>query len=126
MIPGGFVKKSRSLCLVFVWMILPTLAHALSFRPLIGLNAEFGGDRLLTVIYTDGSKSDVFAGQGFSVFGGAAAEGLIDLNPITIDLQATLGVKYSTISQASNANVDFFRFPAELLIFGHWMGLRLG
>lgn len=112
------------------WMLIvcliPALAQAASIRPLIGFNAEFGGDRLLKVIYTDGSTQDVNAGQGFGLFGGATVEGLIDLNPVTIDLQATLGVKYATISQASNASVDYFRFPAELLVFGHIKGFRLG
>jgi hypothetical protein len=120
------MKKTGLGLLAVMMLFIPVLARAASLRPLLGINAEFGGDTLLTVVYTDGTKQDVTAGQGFSLFGGATAEGLIDLKPITIDLQATLGVKYSTISEASNASIDYFRFPLELLVFGHWKGLRVG
>jgi hypothetical protein len=120
------MKKSIGLCGVIALAFIPLMAQAVMLRPLAGINAEFGGAKLLTVTYTDGSTSDVMAGQGFTAFGGVALQGLVDLNPLTVDLQVTLGVKYSTIQQASNANVDFFRFPAELLMMGHWMGLRFG
>jgi hypothetical protein len=106
--------------------LFPVVGHAVTLRPLVGINAEFGGDRLLTVTYSDGSESDVDAGQGFSLFGGASVEDLIDFKPFSIDLQGTLGVKYATVQQASNGNIDFFRFPAELLAFVHWTDLRVG
>src|SRR5689334_21164215 len=118
--------KIRNFCWGLLVALLPVMGHAVSVKPLVGINEEFGGDRLVKVVYSDGSESDVDAGQGFSLFGGAALEGLIDLKPFSIDLQGTLGVKYATIQQASNGNIDFFRFPAELLVFGHWMGLRVG
>ncbi|HVM31759.1 MAG TPA: outer membrane beta-barrel protein [bacterium] len=120
------MKKAIGLYVALVAALIPALAQAVTFHPLIGFGAEFGGDKLLSVTYSDGSKSDVYAGQGFSAFGGVAAQGLIDLSPITLDLQATLGVKYSTISDASNASLDYFRFPLELLAFVHWRDLRVG
>jgi hypothetical protein len=120
------MKKLKVLGSILAVVLIPALAPAASFHPIVGCNAEFGGDKLLTVLYSDGSTQDVNAGQGFSLFGGVAAQGLVDLDPITLDLQATLGVKYATISQASNGSIDYFRFPAELLGFFHWKGLRVG
>ncbi|SRR5579871_3928938 len=120
------MKKLSRLCLLTLLACVPAMARAVTPHLLAGCNAEFGGTKLFTVVYTDGSTQDVLAGQGLSAFGGLALEGLADLNPLTIDLQATLGVKFSTISQASNADVSFFRFPAELLVMGHVGDLRFG
>ena len=120
------MKNSKMFGLVLTAVLIPALAQAATFRPLVGIGGEFGGDKLLTVVYTDSSTQDVNAGQGFSLFGGVATQGLVDMGPISLDLQATLGVKYSTISQSSNANLDYFRFPAELLGFVHWKDLRVG
>jgi hypothetical protein len=92
----------------------------------VGLGAEFGGDRLLSVTYTDGSTSDILAGQGLSLFGGAEALDLFGSGPVEIDLQGTFGVKYSSIREASNATADYYRFPIELLAFARWHGLRVG
>src|SRR5579862_1578440 len=108
------MKRMGNFILGAMLAFFPVVGHAVTLRPLVGINAEFGGDRLLKVVYTDGSESDVNAGQGFSLFGGAAVEDFIDLQPFSIDLQGTLGVKYATVQQASNGNIDFFRFPAEV------------
>jgi len=118
--------KTRNLGLGLVLALVPVMGHAVTVRPLLGINAEFGGDRILKVVYSDGSESDLDAGQGFSLFGGASLEDLIDFQPFSIDVQGTLGLKYATVQQASNGNIDFFRFPAELLVFGHWRDLRVG
>jgi hypothetical protein len=101
-------------------------AYSLSFKGLLGFGAEFGGDRLLSLTYSDGSISDIRAGQGISAFGGAVAQNLLNFGPVAIDLQGTVGVKYSTIPEVANAGADFYRFPIELLAFARWKGLRAG
>jgi hypothetical protein len=103
-----------------------TSVFAASFKGILGVGAEFGGDRLLSVTYSDGSSSDILAGQGFTLFGGVAAKDLLALGPIAIDLQGTVGVKYSTIQEATNADASFFRFPLEILVLARWEGLRVG
>jgi hypothetical protein len=119
--------KKRSVAVLLCAGIFSSFsAYSLSFKGLLGLGAEFGGDRLLIVTYTDGSTSDVLAGQGVSFFGGAVAQDLYSLGPVAIDLQGTIGVKYSTILQASNGNINYYRFPLELLAFGRWKGFRAG
>jgi hypothetical protein len=117
--------------IAYLWLFLsmvlsPVAAFAAPARPLLGLNAEFGGDTLLTVIYSDGSTSKVQAGEGLSLFGGVALEGLVPMGALSIDLQGTVGVKYSTTRQASNGSADYFRFPLEVLVLGHWRDLRFG
>ena len=119
--------KKWSLMLVLCAGIVSSVSlSAVSFRGLLGVAAEFGGDRLLTVSYSDGSSSDILVGQGFSFFGGAVVQDLVALGPISFDVQGTVGVKYSTIQEATNANADFYRFPIELMLFADWKGLRLG
>lgn len=123
---GIAMKKSRLICFLVLSALLPGFAQAVSVRPLVGINAEFGGDTLMTVVFSDGTSQDVKAGQGFSLFGGAALKDLFNTGEFGIDVQGTLGVKYSTIQEASNGSVDFFRFPVELLILGDWNGFRFG
>jgi hypothetical protein len=119
--------KKRSVAVLLCAGIFSSFsAYSLSFKGLLGLGAEFGGDRLLSLTYTDGSTSDIRAGQGISAFGGAVARDLFNLGPVAIDLQGTVGVKYSTIREATNADADFYRFPLELLAFARWEGLRAG
>ncbi len=118
-------KRKMALALGAI-LALAMPAFGISVRGLIGLGAEFGGEKLLSLTYSDGSTSDVKAGQGLCVFGGAVAQDLARLGPVALDLQGTVGLKYSTIKEASNANADFFRFPFELLAFAHWKELRVG
>jgi hypothetical protein len=117
----------RSAAILLSAIILSSVpVYAISYKGLLGVGAEFGGDRLLSVTYSDGSTSDILAGQGLTLFGGVAVSDLLAFGPIAIDLQGTVGVKYSTIQEATNANANFFRFPLELLAYARWKGLRIG
>lgn len=104
--------------------ILP--CSAVEIKGLFGVGGEFGGDKLLSLTYTDGSTSDILVGQGLLLFGGADVKDILKSGPLGLDLQATIGVKYSTIQEATNANANFYRFPAELLIFGRINNFRVG
>jgi hypothetical protein len=105
---------------------LPGLSHSAAVRGLLGIHGEFGGEKLFTVTYSDGSTSDVTAGEGLSIYGGAIAEDLAPLGAAALDLQASAGLKYSTVREATNGGADFFRYPLELLAFVRYRPLRVG
>lgn len=71
---------------------------------------EGGGDKILTVFFTDGSTQDVYAGQG-----GTFAAGFEYRLPRAprVALGATLGYKFVTTA-ADNADISFTRIPIDL------------
>lgn len=75
---------------------------------------EYGGDRVATVSYEDGSTQDVRAGQGVSLAVGAHYRG-----DSPISLRGTLGYKYVTTA-ASNADISLSRVVMEVLANYAW------
>ncbi|HVM31758.1 MAG TPA: hypothetical protein VMU88_01365 [bacterium] len=119
------MKKTTAFYFTLAAALLPVFVQATTLHPLIGLGAEFGGKPIAGFENSDYSMSYLSAGQGFSAFGGVDAQGLINLNPFTLDLQATIGIKYTPLDEP-NANIYFFRLPVELLAFIRLENLRLG
>lgn len=69
-----------------------------------------GGDRLATAVYTDGSESNIKAGERFMV-----SSGVYWRKPAA-PLSARLTVGYhSDWAQGDNGNLHFDRFPLELV-----------
>lgn len=90
-------------------------------RFLVGLGLTFGGDDLLTIIYTDGATATVKAGGGFMIYAGAEYR----LNE-NVSLQATLGYHDDSIT-AKNAEASFSRIPLEFMGYFHVNdAIRLG
>jgi len=75
---------------------------------------EFGGDKVATVVYTDGSTQSVNAGQGLTLSIG----GHYRFSSLPIDIMATAGYKYVT-SKASNANIYIGRVVPALQV-SYW------
>lgn len=96
--------------------IISSYAHALKLSPLVTSAIEFGGDKLIDVTYSDGSKSNIEAGRGI-ILGGGVDIDLSETKPHTFEAQATLGIKWTSTKQASNGEVDWYRFPLEILSF---------
>ena len=71
-------------------------------------NAEFGGDAVVTVLFTDGSTQDVNAGQGISLSVGR----FIRPNAGPFMYSAGLGYKYVT-TKADNADITLTRFVLD-------------
>jgi hypothetical protein len=80
------------------------VAQGLELKPLIGMRAQFGGDTLGTIYYTDGSDQKLKAGQGLEFYGGAI------LKSMPYAIKASIGFKYSS-SQASNLDVEKTAWP---------------
>ncbi|WP_108126435.1 hypothetical protein [Saccharospirillum mangrovi] len=97
---------------MFVLLLLtPMLAWAddWSVTPVLGIDAQFGGDTIETIVYTDNTEQDLLAGNGLVFVGGV----LVDLPLDNTQLHTSLGFKYST-SAATNVDVNKIAWPLEV------------
>ena len=107
----------KFLCVVFLLLGSFSVSAANIF---VEGGLHVGGDTLVTVTYFDDSTEKVRAGQLFSAsvgFFGEAGEGL--------EWRASLGVKIDGIF-AANGDVDFTRFPLELMLFDKGESFDMG
>lgn len=83
-----------------------------------GLDLDFnaGADKLVALQFSDGSNQDIRAGNGVTIKAGGGA---IFFGPQQHRLETTLtiGLKYSSMTPTSNADLSFVRVPVELLAF---------
>lgn len=79
-------------------------------RPLVGMGLTFGGDRLATVGFTDGSSESIRSGGLFTLYAGAEFRA-----SDVLAIQATFGYHADSTSAASNGGLRFSRYPVNLL-----------
>lgn len=96
-------------------------AGAADFRPLLKAGFDFGGDTMVTVVFTDGETESVKANEGFYLGGGLA---IIDADR-RMEYQLTLAYKFALID-ATNGDVEWTRFPLEALAFYRFPHVRVG
>lgn len=77
---------------------------------------NLGADKLAVLQFTDQTSQDIKAGNGLMLQAGAGAL-FIDGSEHHIETTLSLGLKYSTMRPAENANLSFLRVPIELLAF---------
>jgi hypothetical protein len=94
-------------------------ASAADFRPLLKSGIDFGGDKMLTVVFTNGDTQDIRANDGFYLGGGLA---IIDRN---MEYHVTAAFKFAIID-ADNGDVEWTRFPIEALAFYRFERARIG
>lgn len=92
-------------------------SFAVEVSPLLGANYASGGDTLVTVLYTDGSTSELKGGRGITLLGGAVFEDIWSTGNHYIDGQTTLGLKYGSTKAAENGSVTIKRWPLEAMLF---------
>jgi hypothetical protein len=80
------------------------------FRPLLGAALTGGGEKLATVVYTDGSSENIKSGGLFQLFGG------FEYDAASWAVQASIGYHVDD-TNAKNGSVKFSRVPLELLAF---------
>jgi len=107
-----------SIWAVSLALSVPATAHATTFEAGGSLVGDFnaGGDTLAVLHFADASTQDITAGQGLILSGGAGAI-FFDQNPHRLETLLTLGVKYSSMQPASNADLSYVRVPIEALAF---------
>jgi hypothetical protein len=95
--------------------------HAAEVKPFLKAGIDLGGDRIVDVGFTDGSRDSIKANEGF-YFGGGAS---IVNDAGTIEVELSLSYKTAAVT-GDNGDVDFGRFPLEALVFYRLEKFRLG
>jgi hypothetical protein len=90
---------------------------------LVNINAEFGGDPVVTILFDDGSTQDVNAGQGLNVTIGR----YVSPNAGPWMISGGIGFKYVT-TKATNADIRLMRYTVDArvdrgLSNGLWVGV---
>lgn len=110
--------KIRLVAAAALAALAPALSHAqvaassVSVHPMLGFMGTFGGDKLVDVLYTDGTTSAVTAGGTVYFYGGAEVR-TNDL-PLPLSVKATVGYHVGTAG-GDNGDYRFERIPFELL-----------
>jgi hypothetical protein len=76
---------------------------------------EFGGDKIAEVLFTDGSRQSVVAGQGGTIAAGLEYRAT-PTSPISV--RGTVGFKFLS-TKADNANIGVTRIPLEVVTSYH-------
>lgn len=93
--------------------------QAAEFKGVVGIGLDFGGDTLVTAVYTDGSSTDVKANNGFVLNGGGVM--IID----AYETQVTVGYKFGGPA-AKNGSITWDAVPVELIQFLRASNVRIG
>ncbi len=114
------LKSFTTLALVIA-AAAPLGSQAVEVKPVFKLGADFGGETIATVTFTNGSQKSIDANEGLYIGGGASF--LLDSKDI--EIETTLSIKYTSIT-ASNGDVTWTRFPLEVLAFYRAPKFRVG
>ncbi len=96
-------------------------ARATNVRPMFKVGADFGGDELVTVVFTNGDTRTIHANDGLFLGGGVS----ILNDEKDLEAEIALSFKFDTIN-ASNGEVTWSRWPLDALLFYRMPSLRLG
>jgi len=103
-------------CIAAMCVGLPAQATTFELGGTLGADFNLGADTLLELEYDDGSVQEIKAGNGV-LLSLAAGALFFDHQPHQLEAVLSLGLKYSTMQETSNAGLDFLRFPIDLLAF---------
>jgi len=106
---------------IAVLLLWAAAARAAEVKPMIKAAADFGGDTLVTVEFTDGSRQSIKANELLSLGGGVS----IVNDAGDIEAELSLSYKFAVVT-ASNGDVTFSRFPLDAMVFYRLPELRLG
>jgi hypothetical protein len=93
-----------------------------AFDWVVGLGADFGGEELGRLYYTDGSSASVKANNGIALYIGAIIPNRKD-SPFSTHL--TLGYKFGG-PRGTNGDITWSAIPLEGIEFYHTHSMRLG
>ncbi len=97
-------KSIRTLATLSLLSLTPLTSHAMEVRGLFNVGYDFGGDRLVTIIYTDGSTDFVDANRGI-FFGGGVS--LVWEPAGAMETQLTLNYKFEETDPFASGGVKF-------------------
>ena len=87
--------------------------------PVFEFSAAFGGDKIATLQFNDGSTQDIVTGNGVTLSAGAD----IVLPIADLGVRGMIGYKFST-TKASNADITKTAIPIDLLVFKKFLLLH--
>jgi hypothetical protein len=96
-------------------------AQAADISPVLKAGLDFGGDTLVTVTFSDGSRESIDANDGL-FFGGGVS---IRNEAKTVETEVTLTYKVWDVT-GSNGDIEFRRLPVDALVFYLTDKWRLG
>ena len=97
-------KSIRTLALLTMLSGVSLTTEAAEVRGLFNMGYDFGGDRLVTVIYTDGTSESVDANRGI-YFGGGVS--LVWDPASTMETQLTLNYRFEETDPYASGGVKF-------------------
>ncbi len=97
-------KSIRTLALLTMLSGVSLTTEAAEVRGLFNVGYDFGGDRLVTVIYTDGTSESVDANKGV-YFGGGIS--LVHDQAGTMETQLTLNYRFEETDPYASGGVKF-------------------
>jgi hypothetical protein len=116
---GGLAAFAASFAVLSLAQVAP--GHAAEVRPMIKAGYDAGGDTLVVVVFSDGSRESIKANEGLFLGGGISI-----LNEARdIEAEISLTYKFQLIT-ASNGDVTWSRLPLDALVFYRLPAVRLG
>jgi hypothetical protein len=116
------IKQSSIRALVFgASMLSAAVADAADVDAVLKGGFDFGGETLVTAVFTNGETDSIKANEG--VFFGAGVAIFNDAKTVSSEL--TISWKYTSIS-ADNGDIEFTRFPVDALLFYNFPEVRVG
>ncbi len=119
---GRIALRSFTALALAIAAASPLGSRAVEVKPVFKGGADFGGETLATVTFTNGSSESIKANEGFYIGGGASF--LLDSKDI--EIETTLSIKYTSAGSGTNQEVTWTRFPLEVLAFYRMPKFRLG
>ena len=116
----GAIKAVVAFALAALFVV-PPLSGAAEIRPVFVAGYDTGGDKLVTVTFTNGDTESIRANEGLYVGGGISV-----LNDDKdIQFVGTVNYKYQSVS-ADNGDITWTRIPIDTLLFYRWQKVRVG
>src|SRR6266568_3700597 len=128
---GSTFRRLLPALILVAAAVIPAASHAVDVRPTLKAGFDFGGDTLVTVVFTDGSTKSINANEGL-YFGGGVS---ILSDSKDIETEVSLSYKFTGINASSgsgpagNINTKFddsagFVLQADYLLQKITVGLR--
>jgi hypothetical protein len=118
MTTGRAVAVLASIALVAAF---PAVSRATDIRPAVVLGYDTGGDKIVTVTFTNGETDSIRANEGFYLGLGVS----VINDDKNIEFLGTVNYKFASI-HANNGDIDWTRVPLDALLFYRQEKFRVG
>jgi hypothetical protein len=114
-------SKAALALLVLGAATLPAVSRATEVKPALVAGYDTGGDKIVTVTFSNGETDSIRANEGLYIGAGIAV-----LNDDkNIEFLGTVNYKFAGL-HASNGDVDWAQFPVDALVFYRTPQFRIG